>query len=253
METNVNYTLVGAFVLILTTIFVLGIIWLSAGFSTEEFKIYQVNMKESISGLSKDGPVEFNGVNVGTVFDIQIDQRNSRLVILLLKVKEGAPVTRGTRAKLDVRTLSGIAYIALEDKGSDRRPLVALPGQIYPVIETTPSLFVRLDTALTQLNESFHQLSISVSSLLDKENLKAFKDVLHSTQDTLQALRTETLPSATEALKTLQLQTIPAANQAISHMTTIMNNLSDVSTEIKQNPSVLFRGKTQTGLGPGEK
>ena len=40
METNVNYTLVGAFVIALVTATVLAIIWLSSGFSIKENDIY---------------------------------------------------------------------------------------------------------------------------------------------------------------------------------------------------------------------
>ncbi len=76
-----------------------------------------------------------------------------------MKVNSDTPVTEGTRARLNVRPISGIAYITLEDKGTDTNPLVKKPGQQYPVIETMPSLLMRLETALTQLSTSFQQLS----------------------------------------------------------------------------------------------
>ena len=73
METNVNYTLAGVFVISLITAIVIGVIWLSSGFgSGQDYALYNVFMNESVSGLSADGPVEFNGVNVGTVSAIKI-------------------------------------------------------------------------------------------------------------------------------------------------------------------------------------
>ncbi|OGT45864.1 MAG: hypothetical protein A3E83_00610 [Gammaproteobacteria bacterium RIFCSPHIGHO2_12_FULL_41_20] len=239
METNINYAAVGIFVIALLASIIFAIIWLSSGLYTGiQYKTYAVYMKESVSGLGLDAPVEYNGVNVGNVTSIQIDHHNPRLVELLLKIENDTPVTRGTRAKLDVRALSGIAYIQLVDKGADMSPLIKFPGQPYPIINTTPSLLVRLDTALTQISNNFHQLSDSVRELLDKDNLRAFKEILRSSQETIQLLET---------------QTIPVTNQVMSNMDTITDGFADVLAEIKQNPSLLIRGKQQIPFGPGEK
>src|SRR2546426_97348 len=98
METNVNYTAVGAFVLLLITLICVGIIWLARGLSFVHFTTYAVYMEESVSGLSVDAPVEFNGVPVGTVSNVSISRRNPRLVKLLLTIKDGTPITQGTVA-----------------------------------------------------------------------------------------------------------------------------------------------------------
>lgn len=259
METNVNYTVVGAFVILFTTVIILGIIWLSAGFSTEEYSTYKVYMQEAVSGLSIDAPVEYNGVSVGTVTSIKINSKNPRLVELLLKLKDSTPITNGTRAKLDVRSLSGVAYIALQDNGKDMRPLKAKGDQEYPVIMTLPSIFLRLDTMLTQLNESFHKLSGSVQSLLNDQNLQAIKQTLSNIRqvtDTLSANNQQLsliLHNTANAAQVITTQTLPAANEAIINLDTMTRNIAGLSSEIKQNPAMLIRGKEQPALGPGEK
>src|SRR5436190_274322 len=107
METKVNYTMVGAFVIILTAIIILIIIWLSSGLSSKPYTIYKVYMHEAVNGLNQGAAVEFNGVNVGSVYKIRINKDNPQIVELLLKVRKDAPVTAGTRAKLDLRSLTG--------------------------------------------------------------------------------------------------------------------------------------------------
>lgn len=238
MEKNINYTLVGAFVILLFACIVLSIIWLSAGLSIKQYTTYQVYMKESVSGLSLDSSVEYNGVNVGSVSNIALNQKNPQLVELLLKIKEGTPITEGTQAVLNVKGLTGIAFIALQDKGNDTRPLPILPGQSYPVIGTAPSFLLRLDTAINKLNDSLFQLSHSVESLLDKDNLRAIKQLLSNMNQISQTLNTQTLPNT---------------NQAIIHLNMMTQQFSTLSTEIKNNPSILIRGKTESSLGPGEK
>lgn len=284
METNVRYTTAGAFVLILLSFIVGSILWLSVGFSTERYSYYIINMDESISGLSKDGPVEFNGVEVGTVDQIKINKKNIQLIELTIKIKSDTPVTFGTKAKLGMRALSGVAYILLEDKGMDTRPLVTQPGQLYPEIATTPSVFVHFDEMLARISISFEQLSVAIQSLLNEKNLVEIAKLLESSRKSMHLLETETLPATNKAMHTIgtetlpaankairmlevnalpaanktmqaiQIETIPATNKALNSFSSMSQELSSVATEIKEDPAMLIRGKEQVEiLGPGEK
>lgn len=272
METNPNYTIVGIFVIALFSVIILTIIWLSSGLSSQSYSIYEVFMPESVSGLSIDAPVEYNGVNVGTVKSIEINRKVPRIVQLLLKIKSNTPITMGTRATLNARVLTGVAFIALKDQGTDMTPLVAVPGQPYPVIESAPSFFLQLDKALTKLNNSFHEISVSIRALLDEQNLRSIKDTLANISVITHTLAGDSakidqilqntakatlelgplLKSSRSSIQLLQTQMLPAANQAIVNMNTLMSNLSRASKDIKDNPSVLIRGKERPSLGPGE-
>lgn len=238
METKASYTLAGLFVLVLTAFIIVAVIWLSSGLSTEEYTFYHVYMTESVSGLNQDGPVEFNGVKVGSVYEMTINRKYPRLVELLIKIKSDTPVTQGTKAKLNMKALSGVAYLLLEDKGTDMRPLVAKPGEKYPVIPTVPSILVRLESTLIQLNENFSKITHSIQALLNKENLENLRKFLFNGQNMMYLLKT---------------QTIPYTNQAVSHVDDMTRDLSDVVREIKENPSVLIRGKQSPPPGPGER
>ncbi|MBV9576250.1 MAG: MCE family protein [Gammaproteobacteria bacterium] len=273
METKVNYTIVGAFVVILSAVIVVGIIWLSSGLSLESYTSYMVYMQESVSGLGIDSQVEFNGVEVGKVKSIELNHNNPQLVEVLLSIKSTAPVSRGTEATLATRGLTGLVYIALKDKGMDQQKLLALPGQTYPIIKTAPSIFLRLDTALSRFSASFQKISQSFQSLLDKDNLAAFKSTLKNIQEITGSLAINShrleaivknidkgtqkfspfMQSTTTAMQTLEMQTLPAASHLFTNLDTTANNLSEVSFEIKQDPSILIRGVDRQNLGPGEK
>jgi len=251
METNVNYTIVGIFVISLVACIVLAIIWLSAGLSLEQYTIYKVNMKESVSGLSPDSAVEYNGVNVGTVKHIDINQKNPQLVELLLSIKSKTPVTVGTTATLNVRGLTGITFVALTDKGSNRAPLLPKPGDDYAVINTVPSFFLQLDTALTKLNDNIHAVSSSLQSLLNKDNLNSVKQILINFRQFTDTLSTNRQQFG-GILQSVSTQTLPATNDAIINIDAMTSALTGISKEIKQNPSILIRGRAEQALGPGE-
>jgi phospholipid/cholesterol/gamma-HCH transport system substrate-binding protein len=259
METKVNYTVVGIFVVMLFSAIIFSVIWLSAGFSSQGYNIYKVYMSESVSGLSIDSDVEFNGVDIGNVTNMHINKRNPRLVELLLKIQSGTPITEGTRATLKAKGITGTAFIALQDKGNDLTPLSKAPGESYPVIKTAPSLFLRLDTALSDLATNMKLITAEVKTVLNAQNQKAFKQTLINMRNITNTIAannqqlTSILQNSANIMQAFDQQTLPAANQALANISSVTRNLSDFSLELKRNPTLLIRGRSQPLLGPGEK
>lgn len=252
METNVRYTIAGIFVIVLFAFITLGVIWLSAGFSVETYTIYQVNMKESVSGLSVDAAVEYNGVNVGTVKDIKISPKDPELVELLLRIRSSTPITQGTAATMNMRGLTGVTFIALRDKGIRKEKIKILPGETYPIINTTPSLLMRFDQAITELNGTFTRISASIEKLLNNDNLGSIRDILHNLKTVSEQL-TPLMRGSLDTIDMFNRETLPVTNQAIVNVDNIMGDISSIAAELKDNPAVILRGKSPSPLGPGEK
>lgn len=252
MESNIHYTVVGIFVLTLITFIILGIIWLSSGISIEHYAIYKVYMNESVNGLNVDAPVQFNGVNVGSVKSIGINHQDPRLVELLLNIKKNTPITVGTRAKLEIKSLSGIASIELVDKGVNLTLLRKEQGEEYPVIRTTPSLLVHLEGLVTKFGDNFNQISQAIQALLTKKNIQLMQETLAAGKETLAAGK-EAFRSGKNTLKMFDTRIIPDANRAIRNFETMTRDFSALLNEIKENPAVLIRGRKEAPLGPGEK
>lgn len=179
MEEKVSYAIVGLFVLLLGFALIAIVLWLSSGaFSQAAYDRYLAFFRESVSGLSVNAPVKYRGVDVGRVRSIELTPDNPEEVRLVLDIKEGAPIKTDTRAVLSVQGLTGIAFIELTG-GSREAPLLeAKPGEHYPVIPTSPSLFLRLDTALSSLTANLNRVTGDISSLLTEENRRAFASIL---------------------------------------------------------------------------
>lgn len=272
MESKVNYTLVGIFVIVLTAAIIFSIIWLSAGFSTKNYIVYKVLMTESVNGLSVDSPVRYSGVDVGKVKHMRLCREDPTHVELLLNIEEGTPVNMSTVATLATQGITGVAFIDLQTKGTDTRPLLAQPGHKYPLIPSSPSLFFRLDKAINEITNDFNKIAYSISAVLDVENRHSIKQTLSNLdkittdlagqskqiksiiQNTDQA--TKKLPKLFQegqtAVKTINNQTLPRFNEILNGAQGITNNFLDTSQTIKQNPAVLLRGQEPRALGPGE-
>lgn len=273
METNINYTVVGVFVITLIGAMILAIVWLSSGFSLAQYRTYELRMTESVSGLSIDSPVEYNGVNVGAVSKISLEPHNPRVVDVLLSINTTTPITYGTVATLNTRGLTGIAIVALKDKSLDLRPLVKENGQDYPIIQTAPSFFVRLDLALTELSTNLKNVTKSINSLLSPENqqsitsmlknLNYITDNLAGNTEKLDQIIVNTasaskqfpplLQSTLNAMRMFESQTMPATYRLMNNLDNMTRNMTEISAEIKQNPSILVRGRVPAPMGPGEK
>ncbi|HTM63704.1 MAG TPA: MlaD family protein [Gammaproteobacteria bacterium] len=272
METNINYAAVGAFMIALIAAIVLSIIWLSSGFSTQHYQIYKVYMQESVSGLNVDSPVEFNGVNVGNVKSISLDLNNPQLVSVLLDIQASTPITRGTVATLQTRGVTGITFMALKDKSENLTKLTVMKGESYPVIPTSPSIFMRLDIMLSKLSDNLHDVSVSIRELLNPENQQSIKDILLNMKNVTAMLAdnnqkmvrilantekfsTELVPlmrNTSNAMRMFETQTMPATYRLLSNLDTIARSLTEVTSEMKQNPSVLLRGVQRQPYGPGD-
>ncbi len=188
MEGKVNYTVVGMFVVILTALLFAMIFWLTAYTRTEEYKTYLVYVHEDVTGLSVDSPVRFNGVQIGFVESIHLDEKNPKLVRLQLHVEPDVPITTSTYAMLNAQGITGVIYVNLKSKTIEAPPLETKPGEKYPVIPSKPSLLMQLSTVLPEVTKDIQQLSASIAQVLDASNRQSISSSLKNIESFTQTL-----------------------------------------------------------------
>lgn len=180
MDSKVNYTLVGAFVLILGALLFIIALWMSASTDDKSYKLYVAVFKESVSGLNEQASVKYNGVDVGYVKSVSLDLKNPKHVDVVLAIEDQVPVTTNTLASLQVKGITGIAYIGLTSKNemAKGKPLRKTPGERYPQIEVKPSLLFRLDAAIGDATKSLNDVSTGIKNLLSTKNQQAIEQIL---------------------------------------------------------------------------
>ncbi len=189
METKVNYTIVGIFVLVFSCALIAGVIWLGAGAEYRKtYDLYIVYMNESVAGLNLNAPVRYRGVSVGRVKDIAIAPDKPEAVRLLLEIERGIVIREDTAAMLRNQGLTGIATIELSGGSVSSPVLRAKKGEDYPVIKPSPSLMTRLDTSITpllaNLNKSIENLNDTLTER-NRANLSSILSDLAKLSDTL--------------------------------------------------------------------
>ncbi len=169
MEPKGNYLLAGSFVLILSIVTLGLVVWLGKSDYRGVYDSYYSYMRQSVSGLSVNSAVKYRGVDVGRVKDITLNPENTEEVRLTLDILQGTPIKMDTVATLETQGLTGLATLNLEGGSREAPSLMVEPGQEYPVIQSRPSLFFRLDMALSRLLSEQ-----SLTKLL--KNLNAFSE-----------------------------------------------------------------------------
>ena len=174
-----NYPLVGLFVLVLGAVLIAIVLWLASGGAfKQKVDLYLAVSDESVSGLSLNSPVKYNGVDVGKVKDIRLDPSNQARVNLLFAIERGTPIKVDTVAVLKTQGLTGIAFVELSGGAEGSPPLRVMPGNEYPLIPTKPSLIARLENMLSKVLEKLDSTSSSLNALLSDENKAAIKSAL---------------------------------------------------------------------------
>ena len=179
MEARVNLVAVGVFVIVLTLTGIGSVLYLSSSrYYQKSYETYQTYMTESVSGLNRNAPVRYRGVDVGRVRAIALAPDNVELVEVTLEIERGTPVKVDTVAVLETQGLTGIAFVDLTAGHRESPPLVAKPGEAYPVIQSGTSLMGRLETSVPVLLAGLTRASDNVSAMLDEDNQRALKRIL---------------------------------------------------------------------------
>lgn len=174
-----NYTLVGAFVIVLSAALTAAVLWLASGGALRKhYDLYMAMEEESVAGLNLNAPVKYNGVDVGKVRAIRLDPANPERVWLTLAIERGTPIKVDTLAVLKVQGLTGIAYMELSGGARNALPLLATAHPPYPVIRTKPSLSARLETVLSGVLVKVDRMSSNVDAVFSAENRAAFTRIL---------------------------------------------------------------------------
>ena len=188
METRAHHVLIGLFTVLVVGAALMFALWLGKSDADRQFAIYDIVFQEAVSGLSKGGTVEFNGIKIGDVVSLRLDPDDARRVIARVRVDAAAPVRTDTEARLVPAGITGLTMIRLtsgDDPGSV--PLQA-EDDVVPRLVAVPSAFGRLladgEDAVTNVNE----LLVQARMLFSAENVAAIGRTLDNLEQTTAAL-----------------------------------------------------------------
>jgi len=223
MYSRVNYTIVGIFVLLFGTGLVAFTFWLAKYGIKNEYNIYKLQMKESISGLSKDSTVRLRGVDIGRVNKIQINPNNIEETEIFLEIYSKIPIKKDMVAHTEMLGITGLLSIEIGGGTNESEPLKSINGEV-PIILTAPSWFTKATKGIGNLSENLNIVLIRVEKILNQKNIETFNSILKNTEQITQS-SVNTLAELNSTLQTYR----ELANNLNSSVTSLSSNFTRIT------------------------
>jgi phospholipid/cholesterol/gamma-HCH transport system substrate-binding protein len=165
METRANYAIVGLFTVLVLVASFGFVYWMTNYGNQSQMAPLNVRIPGSANGLSVGSPVRFNGISVGSVRGLTIDENDASFVVARTDVRADAPVTEATQAILEIQGLTGAAYIELsagQAPGQQNILLEAMESGVPAQLTADPSSVTNLlstaDQILTRANDVVEEI-----------------------------------------------------------------------------------------------
>ncbi len=202
MESKGSYVIAGFFIVVFTLALVLAILWMGNFSEKKEYDYYRIYVTESVSGLQKDSPVKYMGVEIGKVHKIEVDPNNPEKVRITIQVPKGIPIRKGMWATLKKIGITGLSYIEISG-GTKNAPLLKhKPGEI-PIIPYKPSMFARLGLSMEDLSFQISNVSKKIGEVLSDKNVKNLSAILENLRASTDNLRAFFTPENARSVQAL--------------------------------------------------
>jgi phospholipid/cholesterol/gamma-HCH transport system substrate-binding protein len=188
METRANYVLIGAFTLAVIAAAFGFVLWFESLHNVKARSPLRIIFDGPAAGLRNGGSVNFNGIRVGEVISVKLD--NPRRVVALAMVENTAPIRKDTLVGLEFQGLTGVAVISL--KGGEEaappapvdedgiRVLTADPNRLEDVTEAIRGTLQNINRVVADnqqaVQNSLHNLETFTASLA--RNSERFDNVI---------------------------------------------------------------------------
>ena len=187
METRANFVLIGTFTLAVIAAAFGFVLWFQNLHSTKLRSPLRIVFEGSASGLRNGGNVNFNGIRVGEVISVKID--NPRRVVALAMVENNAPIRKDTLVGLEFQGLTGVAAISLKG-GDESAPAVPLDTDGVPTLTADPNAVQDISEAikatLQNVNRIISENQESVKNSL--RNVEAFTATLAKNSEVIDGI-----------------------------------------------------------------
>ena len=248
MEREANYTVVGAFVLLVVGMAAAFVYWYSDARGSKSYERHEIYFEGSVSGLTVGSTVRYLGVDIGRVVDIRLDPRAATRVQVIADIDQRAPISEKTVAELSLLGVTGLLYIDLLGDVGKKRLAGPVASEQYPVIRSVRSNFDVLLSGVPEVMGRASEVAQRANQLLSDDNLRAMSGLvsnldrasrsLPETMREVDALvrdlraTTADLGAAAQALRGTTEGAAPAVAAAVQRLGAMADNLATTSTRL---------------------
>jgi phospholipid/cholesterol/gamma-HCH transport system substrate-binding protein len=187
METRANYVLIGSFTLAVIAAAFGFVLWFQSLHTTKARGPLRIIFEGPAAGLRNGGSVNFNGIRVGEVISVKLD--NPRRVVALALVENSAPLRKDTLVGLEFQGLTGVAAISLKG-GEEAAPPVPLDRDGIPVLTADPNRLQDVTEAIRGTLQNINKIVADNQTAVKNSlaNLETFTQSLARNSEKIDAI-----------------------------------------------------------------
>ena len=223
MENKSHALAAGAFVLGLLAALIALVIWLTRDETVRN--IYELSTRDAVSGLQPQAMVRYRGIAVGKVASIDFDPKVKGNVRVRITVDERVPLTTSSFATLSYQGVTGLAFIALDDKGESTVSLKP-DNDDPPRIPLKPSMLAQLQDRGEAIINQVEEVTKRANQLLSDPNQKRAADALENIA--------AASASANTLLKTLDNTVKTGLNPALTKLPDTMASVKKAAGDVSR-------------------
>jgi phospholipid/cholesterol/gamma-HCH transport system substrate-binding protein len=185
METHARYATIGLFSVAVIAGAFLFVYWMR-GMGGVERVGYGIRFDGPVAGLVTGSPVLFNGVRVGEVTGVQLDDQDPNRTTVLASVARTAPVRTDSRADVETQGLLGEPALSLSGGSgpllrdqSGTLPILESKGAAQDLSTVVRGAFRRFDSLVGDNADALHETI---------DNLKTFTGALARNSGRIEAI-----------------------------------------------------------------
>lgn len=171
MEPRAHHVLIGLFTVLALGGALLFALWLGKSSLDRDDTWYEVVFDRAVSGLAEGSAVQYSGIEVGNVAELQLDPRDPRRVRALIRIDASVPIKADTRASLALANITGSMNIQLYGGTPESERLMGSRDN-PPVIHAHPSPLSSLLSNSERLMIRFNRLLDGADRLLSDDNVE---------------------------------------------------------------------------------
>jgi phospholipid/cholesterol/gamma-HCH transport system substrate-binding protein len=187
METRANYVLIGTFTLAVIAAAFGFVLWFQSLHTTKARGPLRVVFEGPAGGLRNGASVNFNGIRVGEVIRVQLD--NPRRVVALAMIENNTPIRKDTLVGLEFQGLTGVAAISLKG-GEEAAPPVPLDEDGVPTLTADPNKLQDVTEAIRGTLQNINKVVADNQQAVKNSlaNLETFTSSLARNSERIDAL-----------------------------------------------------------------
>lgn len=247
METRANYVLVGIFTLAVLILAFIVVYFIARLGDARDMQPLDVRIPGSVTGLGESSQVFFNGIRVGQVRRLLLDDTNPNMVIAKTVVNGTTPITRSTVATLGFQGLTGIAFIELKGGNLHEPNLLqeaarsdsvarinADPSTFNNLLATAQDIFARANATLIEFEGFIKDVRAPLTETV--KNSQEFTATLRNNKDDINKVIADTRSM------------MDRLNKASENINTIMTKLDNMLSPNNRNSVVVQAQQTLTSI-----